>query len=368
MRYIYLIRHGKPYIPGEEHRCIGKHSDLSLSEDGRIQAEELSLCFTDCQKIYSSPMKRTMETARLIGGPNAKIIEVPDLDEIDVGEWEYKTFSSIRSDYAEVYRERGRDWSIPPTGGETLQETAKRAQASLFRLLHEDDGDLVVVSHDGIIRALLWKLMNLNTEKDAMPHQPYGSVTILGYENGAMFVKSFGKLPNDTPTDQEIERLWDICSTPEHIRQHCNVVCDVCMELRENLMKTDLAISQELLRAAAMLHDTCRMEGLDHVRYIVNLLKERGFFRVAQIIEAHHDIYFDGEIDEANILYLADKLVDGDRRVSLKERFDKSMSKCLTEEAVYNHDYRYDQAVLIQQTIVNRMKRWKIKFPNDTDF
>ena len=83
--YFYLIRHGQS-IGNAWHRYLG-HTDLGLSDLGKIQAEEAGAALADkkIDFIYSSDLKRAHETAI----PHAKrrgldIIDSKDLREMFV--------------------------------------------------------------------------------------------------------------------------------------------------------------------------------------------------------------------------------------------------------------------------------------------
>ena len=67
MRTIYLARHGKPEFPGGEKCCIGR-TDLPLSEEGRAQIAALADSFKgkEIERIYTSPLKRCAESARIL--------------------------------------------------------------------------------------------------------------------------------------------------------------------------------------------------------------------------------------------------------------------------------------------------------------
>ena len=74
--------------------------------------------------------------------------------------------------------------------------------------------------------------------------------------------------------------------------------------------------------------------------------------KVAKSIEQHHCIpEIKREINEASILYLADKRVCGNKKVTLEERFASSWSKCLTAEAKIRHQEQYNAAIRIQRMI-----------------
>lgn len=362
-RYIYLIRHARPVLPADGHVCLGRNSDPPLCEEGKAEARKLAVCFPGISRIYSGTLKRTVETAGLIGTGKTEIIQSRDLDEIDVGEWEGKSFADIRREYPEIYSERGKDWSIPPKGGESLSEATDRMQSILMRMTHDNPGDITAVTSDGAIRALLWKLMHLDPCRDRMIRQPYGSITVLKSEYGALRVTGVGKMPEDYPSNEEIEELWDLCGTKKNVRMHCAAVSEACLKIGEELGRKGVRLSADILRAGALLHDTCREEGRPHAEYVANLLRERGYLRVANIVEAHQNgpenlgEMMENEIDEAQVLYLADKLIRGTQAVSLDERFQESAVKCRTTEAREMHRLRYDKARLI------RMKIMKMQVP-----
>ena len=60
-------------------------------------------------------------------------------------------------------------------------------------------------------------------------------------------------------------------------------------------------------------------------------------------MERHHDLEA-AELDEAAVLYLADKLVREDKRVGLEERFAASALRCTTPQARASHARRLETA------------------------
>jgi len=363
MNYIYLIRHGRPETPDSRTYCIGRDSDLSLSADGQRQAKALYQCFEGMKfsRIYHSPLKRSQETAELLSGgrwpecPNAGITE------IGVGLWECLSFDEIRKKYPDLYTARGKDWAITPPGGETLCEAANRTEKAIRNILYEEsskggDSDVIAVTHDGAIRALLWRLMSLDTEKDIMVRQPYGSITVLKCSQGQLSATALGKLPEDSPADEEVEELWNLCSTAPAVRRHCQAVCEEALEIREGLKDAGLYLSHELIRASALLHDMCRQDGKEHPQKAARMLRGRGYLKVARIIELHHRNDSDEGITEAEVLFLADKRICGEMKVSVKERFDISYRKCAGEEAKQQHAAQYQAAQYIEKKINKKLK------------
>ena len=71
-------------------------------------------------------------------------------------------------------------------------------------------------------------------------------------------------------------------------------------------------------------------------------------------INRMHPAYED-MLSEEDLLYYADMRVAGDKIVTVKERFEKSLEKCKTKEALENHKKRLDKALYIE-SIINGME------------
>lgn len=353
MSFVYVIRHGRPETPDARSYCIGGGSNPPLSKEGRRQAKALTQCFDGLgiASVYCSALRRSRETAEILSGGIREIRELPCLDEIDVGEWEGKSFDDIRAEYPEIYTSRGKDWSISPPGGEELGHAAARMEGALAEIIAREADDALVVTHDGAIRALLWKLLNLDTKKDAIMRQAYGSVTVLQRGEGGLVPTAIGKLPEGYPSDDEIDELQELCGTPNDVREHSRAVSAEALRIWERLLHAGVHLSRERLRAAALLHDLCRQDGRDHEGKVGRILRERGYLKVARIAELHHGGEFKEEIDEAQALFLADKRIAGTAPVTIRERFESSSKKCATDEARRNHEIRYREALSVQTKI-----------------
>ena len=98
---------------------------------------------------------------------------------------------------------------------------------------------------------------------------------------------------------------------------------------------------------ACLLHDLTRGTP-DHACSGSEILIQAGYPALARLVAVHHDLPEDAS-PEACLLYLADKLVRGEQRVSLEERFLASREKCRTPEALAAWQRRYDRAHQIIQ-------------------
>lgn len=170
MRLI-LVRHGE--IDANVSKVYAGRSDDSLNETGRSQAFAVAqkLCDMDVRAIYCSPLRRTMETATIIGRrifctPKA----VESFNELLMGPWEGLSEAEV----AERYPNELAIWSVRPAelripGRETLLELQQRVLAGVQEIQYglSDISCVAVVTHVAVIRVLfLWaKGRNLNDYK-----------------------------------------------------------------------------------------------------------------------------------------------------------------------------------------------------------
>jgi hypothetical protein len=79
-------------------------------------------------------------------------------------------------------------------------------------------------------------------------------------------------------------------------------------------------------------------------------LEKLGYPTVAEIIRQHHDLETPA-LDEASIVYIADKCLQGTARVPLAERFAASRKKCQSQEALAAWKKRWQTTRILQETI-----------------
>lgn len=143
-----------------------------------------------------------------------------------------------------------------------------------------------------------------------------------------------------------------VCSTlltqiPPQVAAHSRAVQRLALEMCDALAAHGVRLNRALLSAAALLHDICRTEP-NHAFAGAQKLRGLGYPEIADIVAVHHD-WSGGPFDESALLYLADKYVQGDQRVTLEERFERSRAKCRTEQALCAHDRRYRAALAARQ-------------------
>jgi CTP:molybdopterin cytidylyltransferase MocA/HD superfamily phosphodiesterase len=138
------------------------------------------------------------------------------------------------------------------------------------------------------------------------------------------------------PTSAECRVLLDeMLKVEPQIVRHGQKVAEVAVQLAEELNRAGGSLDVPLLAAAGLLHDLARNQP-DHAKAGARLLRESGYEAVADLVDSHMDIVLAGEetVTAAEVLYLADKLFQGERRVSLAERFSAALERHAHEPAV----------------------------------
>lgn len=159
MRRLLLARHGQS-VSNAVRRFQGAQ-DVALSPLGVRQAEALGLAVgrRPIAHVYASPLERARRTAEIaLTGLDLPITMIDDLRELSLGEWEGCTVEEIRTRPGDPYAQWVRDpvQCLPP-GGEPLADVQARVVQAVERIAaaHPNGDDVLIVSHGGVISALL---------------------------------------------------------------------------------------------------------------------------------------------------------------------------------------------------------------------
>lgn len=159
MRRLLLARHGQS-VSNAVRRFQGAQ-DVALSPLGIRQAEALGQAIgrRRVAHVYASPLERARRTAEIVrGGSPVPLTLVDDLRELSLGDWEGCTVEEIRTRPGDPYARWVRDPVLcSPPGGEPLPAVQRRVLRAVERIAaaHPDGEDVLIVSHGGVISALL---------------------------------------------------------------------------------------------------------------------------------------------------------------------------------------------------------------------
>jgi broad specificity phosphatase PhoE len=151
---ILLARHGETDW-NREGRFQG-HADPPLNETGRAQAAELAAVLAGIQlaAVYSSPLRRALETAELVAATHGvDPVPIDALREVDVGSWQGLTRAEVGVRFPEQLS-RWFDYAQGWEDGESYEEMGRRVVSALLELAAAHEGQrILAVTHGGPIRA-----------------------------------------------------------------------------------------------------------------------------------------------------------------------------------------------------------------------
>lgn len=182
MRLI-LVRHGE--TPWNVTLQYQGQANVPLNERGREQARRCAarLARYGATALYSSDIARAWETAELIGAAlSLTPAPLPELREIDVGQWEGHTPEELYRRFPDHMAEYRRDPArTVRLGGESYAQLQARALVALNKLQerHAQGEVVVAVSHGGTIRALLCHVIGLDLGNFGRMWLDNGSITEL---------------------------------------------------------------------------------------------------------------------------------------------------------------------------------------------
>ena len=154
-RRIYLMRHAQvAYF--EDGRPL-RPDLVPLTAEGREQARAAAelLAGIEFDRVITSGLPRTVETARIVAGSNSEPEVWPDLREIESGR-----LGDIPEDELEAAFVGAWHGVVPEDtpflGGETIRSLLDRVLPAVDRLLADPEWDVVLlVLHGGVNRAIL---------------------------------------------------------------------------------------------------------------------------------------------------------------------------------------------------------------------
>ena len=183
---LILVRHGE--TEGESSIRYHGRTDVPLSELGRAQMRlagrtlETRHRAKHFARVFSSPLVRASEGARIIAGDSAPLMTIDEFAEVHFGLFEGLTAEEIRDRHPDEFARWNADRLAPSytyPKGESRADFTNRVERGLERMLAlwtPRDNDALLVAHRGVIRAIVRKL----THHD--PVVELGSVHILRFD------------------------------------------------------------------------------------------------------------------------------------------------------------------------------------------
>jgi len=190
-RTFIIIRHGET-----DWNRIGRlqgQRDTPLNDRGRRQARRNGLALADYLSHidrrpedfiwHASPMSRTRETLDLVragmGSAPGDCLFDDRLKEFTFGDWEGEILGELKKKAPDQYRARRQDkWNYQPPNGESYEMLKQR----VLPWLESTTGDIIAVTHGGVIR-VLWHLLE-NRPQETVTEEVVNQDKIYVYRNG----------------------------------------------------------------------------------------------------------------------------------------------------------------------------------------
>ena len=189
---LVLVRHGLPI----RREVAEGPADPELSAEGHDQSARLAkyLAIESIDAIYSSPMKRAMQTAE----PLAKTINLPisvidDVAEFDRLSNEYIPIEELRAANDDRWHKLvAGEWD---SESDTLDEFRSRVISSLEQLISQHASQRIVVTcHGGVINQYLAHILGISTERGFFYPQYTSIHRVIAAQNGLRSIGSLNEI------------------------------------------------------------------------------------------------------------------------------------------------------------------------------
>ncbi len=200
---LYLMRHGA-IETSKEKRFVGQ-IDPPLSPDGREQSELQGRQLRDIpfSRVWCSDLKRAYETAAIVCRDSGlRLQPAPQLREINLGRWDGIAMSQIREAFPDLWQARGEDIGhFRPPGAESFSDLQQRAVPFIRHIADQSAGNMLIVTHAGVIRVLLCRVLEMPLSHLFRIHLDYGGLTLIQDINGMPRVMAVNLSPALPTTD-----------------------------------------------------------------------------------------------------------------------------------------------------------------------
>ena len=168
MSEILFIRHAETDMGG----MFCGHSDPELNARGCVQLAELidKLRMEDIGAVFTSDLRRSYATASAV----AEALDInchvrSALREIDFGQWEGLTWKQIEQQDEGYARRWVAEYPhLPAPGGENVLDFEQRVLGEIKFVLTEATSDgrsIAVITHAGVLRVILCKILDCSEEE-----------------------------------------------------------------------------------------------------------------------------------------------------------------------------------------------------------
>lgn len=167
---IYLIRHTKPDV--KQGMCYG-WTDLDVNSTFEKELAIIKEKTEDFSsyKFFSSPLLRCKRLAKALAKGNDILFD-DRLKELNFGDWEGTLWDDIHFEKVQTWSEDFIKNKVP--GGESFQDLLDRV-SEFWEDINLND-NIVIVAHDGVLRAITYLLLKMEKSNIFRIELEYGAV------------------------------------------------------------------------------------------------------------------------------------------------------------------------------------------------
>ncbi len=197
MPIIYLIRHGETdwNLQGR----IQGTTDVPLNDTGRQQARAVGRYLADRQdfeRMYTSGLTRAAATGEIIAEHvDTPMVRDDRLREMDFGAWEGLTADELEKEFPSALRRvRSDPVNTPRPGGESTAEACDRILECMEDIAEETDQRCLVVSHGGVLRALITHLLGMDLRHRYRLSVDNASISVVEFRDDDFFLHRLNQI------------------------------------------------------------------------------------------------------------------------------------------------------------------------------
>ena len=190
----------------------------------------------------------------------------------------------------------------------------------------------------------------------------HGEWGVRGMKKSALMdsgVRDLADIEGGVPSRAECRRLLSRFAVPDGVGVHSEMVAELARILAVYLNRSGFSLRTDLIVSAGLLHDILRdaSDGLDAGAC---LIRQLGFVRVAEVIssivkESANDPPLP---DEADLIFLADRCMEGDRVVPLHQQYRQVMDRFSAHPEIFNAAcWQLNRAETIKRRVENILGR-----------
>jgi len=191
MTRIILVRHGQTEwnVGSEAGERFRGRVDLSLDDTGLAQAQAVAERLADqlIVAVYSSPLKRAVETAR----PTAQqlglpVQPLPGIIDINYGDWQGLSPDEVAQAHPDLYpRWLEKPHLVKFPHGESLRQVRLRGMAALKEVAARHDGRVILlVAHQVVNKVLVCAMLGLDNSHFWRIRQDNGCLNVFEHREG----------------------------------------------------------------------------------------------------------------------------------------------------------------------------------------